>query len=197
MSHENLHFPGISKGLRKRLLFSLLLGVTCLIQLQSRMHACDLRTFMRQVEHETMMQLLETHMETDSLLMLEKYQKNFHFLFLHKTYKFTFNNKHFKIHKLSKDFKDPWEHWGFTFCSTLQVQVSFIPLYHSVYSRLFENLYGCEILSVHPILAWLHDLFCDIVEEIPATVGEGGLKKGQRYLSHWRLLTEFKGHTGP
>lgn len=44
----------------------------------------------------------------------------------------------------------------------------------------------CEMLSVHvcAVLAWLHDLLCDVVEEIPAAVGEGGLKEGQRYLTH-------------
>lgn len=37
---------------------------------------------------------------------------------------------------------------------------------------------------VRAVLAWLHDLLCDIVEEIPAAVGKGGLKESQRYLSH-------------
>ena len=55
------------------------------------------------------------------------------------------------------------------------------------------------MLSVHvcAILAWLHDFLRDIIEEIPAAVGEGGLKKGQRYLSHWWVLAEFKGCAGP
>lgn len=53
---------------------------------------------------------------------------------------------------------------------------------------------ACRVCAV---LAWLYDFFRDVVEEIPAAVGEGGLKKGQRYLSHRRVLPELKGLAGP
>lgn len=32
------------------------------------------------------------------------------------------------------------------------------------------------------LLSWLHDLLCDIVEEIPAAVGKRRLEEGQSYL---------------
>lgn len=53
------------------------------------------------------------------------------------------------------------------------------------------------LVCVRAVLAWLHNLLCDIVEEIPAAVGKGGLEEGQCYLSHGGILTEFKGLTGP
>ncbi len=48
----------------------------------------------------------------------------------------------------------------------------------------------CVCVCVQAILSRLHNFLCDVVEEIPAAVGEGGLQKSQSDLSHRRVLTE-------
>lgn len=67
-------------------------------------------------------------------------------------------------------------------------------VYLTVYWILWNTIEMCNAICY--ILAWLHNLLCDIVEEIPATVGKWGLEEGQSYLSHWRVLTEFKRYVG-
>ena len=42
-------------------------------------------------------------------------------------------------------------------------------------------------------LVRVNQLFCDIVEEIPAPIGKRALQEGQRHESHIRGLEEFKG----
>ena len=42
-------------------------------------------------------------------------------------------------------------------------------------------------------LARLHQLLGDVVEEVPAAEGEGGLQEGQRDLPHGRVPDELKG----
>lgn len=153
--------------------------------------------FMRQVEHETMMQLRETHMDRQ-FTNVWKISKELPFSIpaqnIQNSHTITSTFKYTNFPRISRT------HGNIE-------GVHFVPhyrckchLYHYTTVSIVQVIWkpvGMWILCVHAVLAWLHDLFCDIVEEIPATVGEGGLKKGQRYLSHWRLLTEFKGHTGP
>ena len=54
-------------------------------------------------------------------------------------------------------------------------------------------VWGCVFVG---ILAWLHHLLRDVVEEVPAAEGEGGLEESQRHLTHRRLLQELKRHAG-
>lgn len=40
----------------------------------------------------------------------------------------------------------------------------------------------------------LHHFFCDVVEEVPAAEGEGGLQEGERDLPDRRRAVQSEGH---
>lgn len=40
---------------------------------------------------------------------------------------------------------------------------------------------------------WVHQLLCDVVEEVPASIGEGPLEEGQSYKAHVIVLERREG----